>query len=225
MTFIDLFSGVGGFTRGMELAGHKCIGHCEIDRFAEASYRSMHCITDEQREYLKTMPLKERQREILKEEYLNGEWYANDVSTVRGREIPNADCWCFGFPCQDISIAGQQRGFEGDRSSLFFRVMGLLDEIPEESRPKWLFVENVKNLLSINRGYDFARVLIEMAERGYALEWRLLNSKDYGVPQNRERVFIVGYLGGRSGRTIFPIGESDSEVNELQGQQGDNVKK
>ena len=185
----------------------------------------MHCITDEQREYLKTMSLKERQREILKEEYLNGEWYADDVSTVRGREIPTADCWCFGFPCQDISISGHQLGLAGDRSSLFFRIMGLLDEIPEESKPKWLFVENVKNLLSINRGYDFARVLVEMAERGYALEWRLLNSKDYGVPQNRERVFIVGHLGGRSGRTIFPIGESDSEVNELQGQQGDSIKK
>lgn len=225
LTFIDWFSGIGGFTKGMELAGHKCIGHCEIDKYAEASYRSMHCITEEQREHLATLSLRERQKEILKKEYLNGEWYANDVSIVRGQDIPKSDCWCFGFPCQDISIAGKQQGFEGNRSSLFFRIMGLLKEIPQEDRPKWLFIENVKNLLSINRGFDFARVLIEMAERGYTSEWRLLNSKDYGVPQNRERVFIIGHLGSGSGRAVLPIGESDSEVNELQGQQGDSVKK
>ena len=166
MKFIDWFSGVGGFTRGLELAGHECIGHCEIDKYAEASYRSMHTITEEQREYLATLSLKERQKEILKEVYLNGEWYADDVGLVEPRTIPRADCWCFGFPCQDISIAGHQRGFEGDRSSLFFTIMGLLKEIPEEDRPTYLFAENVKNLLSINRGYDFARVLIEMAEGG-----------------------------------------------------------
>lgn len=218
ITFIDLFSGVGGFTRGMELAGHKCVGHCEIDRYAEASYRSMHCITEEQREYLKTLPLKERQKEILKEEYLNGEWYADDVSNIDSGNIPKSDCWCFGFPCQDISIAGKQKGFRGNRSSLFFSVMGLLKEMPERNKPRLLFVENVRNLLSINGGFDFARVLVEMARGGYCAEWRVLNSKDYGVPQNRERVFIVGYSRKPSGRTIFPIKENNGEATRLQGQ-------
>lgn len=87
MKFVDFFSGVGGFTHGMKLAGHKCIGHCEFDKYAEASYRSMHTITEEQRKYLLTLSLKQRQKEILKDEYLNGEWYANDVCRVIADDI------------------------------------------------------------------------------------------------------------------------------------------
>lgn len=166
MKFIDFFSGVGGFTRGMDLAGHECVGHCEIDRFAEASYRSMHLITDEQREHLLSMDLKQRQKEILKEEYLNGEWYADDIRRVYAGDIPRADCWCFGFPCQDISVAGKQLGFTGNRSSLFFRVMYLIGQLEEEKKPEWLFIENVKNLLSVNRGWDFARLLVALDEGG-----------------------------------------------------------
>lgn len=99
MTFVDLFSGIGGFRRGMELAGHTCVGFCEWDKFATASYTSMHCITEEQREYLATLPLKKRQKEILKEEYRNGEWYANDIRDVDAESMPHVDCWCFGAPC------------------------------------------------------------------------------------------------------------------------------
>ena len=99
MTFIDLFAGIGGFRRGLELAGHKCIGFCEWDKYATASYISMHCITEKQREFLKTLNLKKRQKEILKSEYLNGEWYANDIRNVNAWNIPKADCWTFGAPC------------------------------------------------------------------------------------------------------------------------------
>ncbi|MBC5688116.1 DNA (cytosine-5-)-methyltransferase [Mediterraneibacter sp. NSJ-55] len=99
LKFIDFFAGIGGFRRGMELAGHECVGFCEWDKFATASYTSMHLITDEQREYLKTLPLKKRQKEILKEEYRNGEWYANDIRAVRVKDLPAVDCWCFGAPC------------------------------------------------------------------------------------------------------------------------------
>lgn len=205
MKFIDFFSGVGGFTRGMELAGHECVGHCEVDKYAEASYRSMHTITEEQREYLLTLPLKQRQKEILKYEYLNGEWYADDVCRIVATDMPKAECWCFGFPCQDISIAGKQRGFKGNRSSLFFRVTNLLKQLKEEDRPNYLFIENVRNLISINRGYDFARLLVELAECGYNAEWQILNSKHHGVPQNRERIFIIGHFGNRSRSRIFPI--------------------
>lgn len=83
----------------MELAGHECVGFCEFDKFATASYTSMHLLTKEQREFLDKMPLKQRQKEILKEEYRNGEWYANDIRRVYAGDIPKADCWCFGFPC------------------------------------------------------------------------------------------------------------------------------
>lgn len=534
MKFIDWFAGVGGFRRGMELAGHECVGFCEYDKYATASYTSMHLLTDKQREYLATLPLKQRQKEILKEEYRNGEWYANDIRRVYPGDIPKSDCWCFGFPCftkgtlilteqgykpieeirigdrvlthkgrwrkvtstmqrenariweidgfgilptrttaehpyyvtkpnlsmefkkvkqldnswyttmvlpdeepnewskemwwvigryladgwrverkdrprsgrivfavrnekrsefeqrlkdaelhetytkeqtcgkyhicnnklykylekfgkyahekhiprealclsrekaeyfyngymsgdgrkdreeatstsaalilgmciiaqrlekpvpavyhtrrdekciiqgrecnqrdtytfriskksikghyrgryvcrelyqptetkdfetvynisveedesyvangaivhncQDISVAGNQLGFQGNRSSLFFRVMYLVGQLKEEDKPSYLFVENVRNLLSVNGGWDFAKLLIEMDRGGYDVEWQVLNSKDYGVPQNRERCFIIGHLRGRSTAKIFPIEGTDAE-NSIQ---------
>ena len=528
--FIDWFAGIGGFRRGMELAGHECVGFCEFDKFATASYISMHLLTDEQRKKLNELPQKKRQKEILKDEYRNGEWYANDVRRVCADDIPKADCWCFGFPCfakgtyiltekgyipiedvsvgdkvlthkgrwrkvtatmhrdgarlwdvngfgilptrttaehpyyvtkpdqpmefkkveqlddswystmvlpdaesdgyskemwwiigryladgwrverkdrpsggrivfaisddkraefeqrlreakihgtytkertcgkyhvcnnqlyeylekfgkyahgkrvprealclprekakyffdgymsgdgrsdreeatstsaalvlgmciiaqrlgksvpavyytrrdekcviqgrecrqrdtytfrissksvkghyraryvcrelyqptesddfgtvynisveednsyvangaivhncQDISVAGKQLGFQGNRSSLFFRVMYLIGQLKEEDKPTYLFIENVKNLLSVNGGWDFARLLIEMEQGGYDAEWQVLNSKDFGVPQNRERCFIVGHLRGRSSSKVFPVERADGE--------------
>lgn len=211
MKFIDFFAGIGGFRKGMEMAGHECVGFCEFDKFATASYTSMHLIKEEQRAFLNKMPLKQRQKEILKEEYRNGEWYANDIRRVYAGDVPKADCWCFGFPCQDISVAGKQLGFQGNRSSLFFRVMYLIGQLEEENKPTYLFIENVKNLLSVNGGWDFARLLIEMEQGGYDAEWQVLNSKDFGVPQNRERVFIIGHLRRRSTSEIFPIQGTDGE--------------
>lgn len=99
MIFIDFFAGIGGFRRGLELAGHKCVGFCEWDKFATASYTSMHLIKNEQREYLSSLTLKQRQKEILKDEYRNGEWYANDIRNVDAGSLPEADCWTFGAPC------------------------------------------------------------------------------------------------------------------------------
>ena len=113
--------------------------------------------------------------------------------------------------CQDISVAGKQVGFQGNRSSLFFRVMYLIGQLKEEDKPTYLFIENVKNLLSVNGGWDFARLLIEMEQGGYDAEWQVLNSKDFGVPQNRERCFIIGHLRGRSAAEIFPVKGTDRE--------------
>ena len=218
MTFIDWFAGIGGFRRGMELAGHKCVGFCEFDKYAVMSYTSMHLITDSQREKLSIMNLKDRQKEIGKEEYKNGEWYANDIRRVYAPDIPRADVWCFGFPCQDISIAGLQKGFAGNRSSLFFRVMYLVEQLEEDRKPSYLFIENVKNLLSIHDGWDFARLLSKMDENGYDAEWQVLDSQNFGVPQHRERVFIIGHLRGRGGRKVFPIrGENTATLNQLVG--------
>lgn len=189
MTYIDFFAGIGGFRKGMELAGHKCLGYCEYDKFAVQSYRAIH--------------------------NTEGEWYAKDIRTVRAADIPRADVWCAGFPCQDISIAGKCLGFKGKRSSLFFAVTGLVRDLEEKDRPSYLFFENVKNLYSINGGFDFARILIELDEIGYDAEWSLINSSDV-VPQNRERVFIVGRLRGGHGRKVFPVGESNKPHIELQ---------
>ena len=205
MKFIDWFAGVGGFRRGMELAGHECVGFCEFDKFAVMSYTAMHLCTDEQLAYLATLPFKERQKEILKDEYRNGEWFSDDIRSVDARSIPDSDCWCFGFPCQDISVAGKQLGFIGNRSSLFFRVMYMVGQLPEEKKPTYLFIENVKNLLSVNGGWDFAKLLSELDKNGYDAEWQVLDSKDFGVPQSRERVFIIGHFRGRSTTQIFPF--------------------
>lgn len=216
LTFIDFFAGIGGFRKGLELAGHKCVGSCEWDKFATASYTSMHLITDEQRKYLASLSIKQRQKEILKDEYKNGEWFANDIRSVRGEDMPKADLWCAGFPCQDISVAGKQLGFDGNRSSLYFQIIRILKDQKEEDRPEWILLENVKNLLSVNKGWDFARVLFALDEIGYDAEWQVLNSKYFGVPQNRERVFIVGHSRRFSSRKVFPIQGTSREDSVYQ---------
>ena len=157
MTFIDLFAGVGGFRRGMELAGHKCMGFCEWDKYAAASYISMHLITEEQRAYLATLDKKKRQKEILKDEYKNGEWFSDDIRNVDAGSMPKVDCWCFGAPCQDFSIAGTRKGLSGDRSSLIREVFRIIREEREEDRPEWLIYENVKGMLSSNGGGRLSR--------------------------------------------------------------------
>lgn len=210
MKFIDFFSGVGGFRRGMELAGHECVEFCEFDKFAVASYTAMHLMTEKDREYISTLPKNKRVAEAGKEEYRHGEWYANDIRRIFAEDIPKTDCWCFGFPCQDISVAGKQLGFNGARSSLFFRVMRLVQDLEEKDRPTYLFIENVKNLLSVNGGTDFLKLLIALDESGYDAEWQVINSADY-VPQNRERVFVIGHLRGRSTTKVFPIERADRE--------------
>ena len=211
MKFLDLFAGVGGFRRGLELAGHECVGFCEWDKFAAASYTSMHLITEEQRSRLATMDLKKRQKEILKEEYRNGEWYSADVRLITADNIPRADCWCFGAPCQDFSVAGLRKGLDGDRSSLVREVFRVLGELKEEDRPEWLIYENVKGMLSSNRGGDFGAIILEMGELGYDIEWELFNSKNFGVPQNRERVYTIGHLRSRGRKKILPLKRADGE--------------
>ena len=176
----------------MEQVGHTCVGHCEIDKYANESYIAMH-----------------RPRK--------GEWYADDITRVRAEDMPRADCWCFGFPCQDISIAGKQRGFAGQRSSLFFTVTGLIRGQAEEDRPSYLLIENVKNLLSINRGGDFARLLMELDEIGYDAEWALLNTADVLLKPRKNlhcRILEDEVLLGK----VFPIGADSEKVDKLQRQ-------
>ena len=186
MDFVDFFAGIGGIRLGLEQAGHKCVGSCEFDKYAKTAYKAMYDT--------------------------EGEWENHDVRTVKPYDVPDADLWSFGFPCQDISVAGKQKGLqEGERSGLFYEIMRLLAGRKKEDRPRWLLIENVKNLLSIGNGFDFARLLVEVGGYGYSLQWDTLNSKDYGVPQNRERVFIVCYLGDIRGREVFPLRRTDGE--------------
>ena len=181
MRFIDMFAGIGGFRSGLEKAGHQCVGYVEWDKYARKSYQAIYDT--------------------------EGEYTAHDIKEVKGIELPEADIWTFGSPCQDISIAGKQKGIvKGGRSSMFFEVIRCLKERigGEKTLPSILIMENVKALLSSNGGWDFARVIIEMDKVGYNAEWAVLNSSDV-VPQNRERVYIIGHLRGTSTRQVFPI--------------------
>ena len=120
--------------------------------------------------------------------------------------------------CQDISIAGKQRGLRGKRSGIYYSIIDLIKGKEESDKPTYLLVENVKNLLSVNAGFDFAAVLSEMDEAGYDVRWQVLNSKDFGVPQNRERVFLIAVLRSRGGREILPVtGEDGGALKEVIG--------
>lgn len=188
MKFLDLFSGIGGFRLGMESAGHKCVGFCEIDKFARESYKAIHDT--------------------------KGEIELHDITTVTDefiRRIGSVDIICGGFPCQAFSIAGNRRGFEDTRGTLFFEIARFASIL----RPRYLFLENVRGLLNHQKGDTFETMLRALDELGYDVEWQVLNSKNFGVPQNRERVFIIGHLRGERTRRIFPISgkneQSDTE--------------
>ncbi len=190
LTFIDFFAGIGGFRRGLELAGMKCVGFCEKDRFAVRSYRAMYDT--------------------------EGEWYGDDITKIRPDEIPKADIWTAGSPCQNLSLAGRRTGLHGDRSGLFFNFIDLLKGQKEEDKPEWVILENVKGLLSSNAGWDFLEYLSELVEAGYDIQWQVFNSKDYGVPQNRERVYTVGHLRERGRREVLPISpESCGDLKQI----------
>lgn len=188
MKFLDLFAGIGGFRLGMESAGHKCIGFCEIDKFARESYKAIH--------------------------NTKGEIELHDITAVSDesiRGIGSVDILCGGFPCQAFSIAGNRRGFEDTRGTLFFEIARFASIL----RPKYLFLENVRGLLNHDRGATFETIVRTLDGLGYDVEWQVLNSKDFGVPQNRERVFIIGHLRGECTRRVFPLGgESQSTSSQ-----------
>ncbi|HEL9629866.1 TPA: DNA (cytosine-5-)-methyltransferase [Streptococcus suis] len=186
MKFLDLFAGIGGFRFGMERAGHECVGFCEIDPFARKSYKAIHDT--------------------------EGEFEFHDITAVTDesvRGIGRVDIVCGGFPCQAFSIAGKRAGFEDTRGTLFFEIARFASIL----RPKYLFLENVTGLLNHDNGNTFEVILGALDELGYNVEWQIFNSKNFGVPQNRERVFIIGHLRGAGGRAIFPFGGDDKETN------------
>lgn len=189
MKFLDLFAGIGGFRLGMESAGHECIGFCEIDKFARASYKEIH--------------------------NTKGEIELHDITTVTDdevRAIGHVDVICGGFPCQAFSVAGERRGFEDTRGTLFFEIARFASIL----KPKYLFLENVKGLLNHDGGNTFKTIIGALDELGYDVEWQVLNSKNFGVPQNRERVFIIGHLRGQRTRNVFPILRENAKSDNQQ---------
>jgi DNA (cytosine-5)-methyltransferase 1 len=142
--------------------------------------------------------------------------YVGSVTDVRAEQLPRIDAITFGSPCQDFSLAGKRKGMGGARSSLITEAIRLINEC----RPSFFIWENVKGTFSSNNGADFWAIIQAFANIGdYRLEWQLLNTKWF-LPQNRERIYLVGYIGDGGGGQIFPIGEDNRQINELQGQQG-----
>lgn len=189
MKFLDLFAGIGGFRLGLERAGHECIGFCEIDRFARDSYKAIH--------------------------NTEGELELHDITGVSDDDFRllrgKVDIIAGGFPCQSFSIAGKREGFaDKTKGTLFFEIARAAKQI----QPQLLFLENVKGLLNHDKGNTFRTIISTLDELGYDAEWQLLNSKDFGVPQNRERVFIIGHLRGSGGREVFPIEGSYGSINQ-----------
>ncbi len=212
MKYVELFAGVGGFRLGIERAFNNCPeqqarntllpnGHDHSDKL-ERKPVPICVFANEWDKYAAQTYNKN----------FGGEIDQHDITIVPTSDIPDHDLLVGGFPCQAFSVAGKRAGFNDTRGTMFFEVARIL----KDKRPGHLVLENVKGLLSHDRGQTFQTILTILADLGYRVEWQLLNSKDFGVPQNRERVYIVGHLGEGCGRKIFPFGTSnEARIREL----------
>ena len=192
-----MFAGIGGFRAGLTRAGgFQCIGHCEIDKYADASYRAIHDIRKEER-------------------------YYPDARTIDFNDLPDFNLLCGGFPCQAFSLAGRRKGFEDARGTLFFEIARLA----EAKRPAYLLLENVPGLLNHDGCRTFAAILTTLYDLGYHVEWSVLNSKHFGVPQSRRRVFLICYLDPRCAGKILPVFGTDGKalIQVVGGPQGSRV--
>ena len=191
-TFIDLFAGIGGFHQAMHSVGGKCVFASEWDKFARISYEA---------NYSEIEP-------ALFEKDKDGKYnfFNEDINDANPEDIPDFDVCCGGFPCQAFSIAGLKRGFEDTRGTLFFNIANIVKYKKEHGHaPKVLFMENVKGLKMHDKGNTLKIILATLDELGYDYRVEVLNAKYFGVPQNRERLFIIAWDKDQ-------IPEADSQV-------------
>lgn len=195
--FFDMFSGIGGFRSGLEaVGGFECIGHCEIDKHANQAYNAIYDIKPQ-------------------------EVYFEDARKINPYDLPHIDLICGGFPCQAFSIAGRRGGFEDSRGTLFFEIA----RIAAVKRPSYLLLENVPGLLSHDGGRTFATILGTLSDLGYDVTWEVLNSKDFGVPQSRKRVYIIGYFRERCAGEILSFRETNATplMQIIPGREGNRI--
>src|SRR3990167_9587784 len=241
MKYLSLFSGIGGFELGIQQAYESnnggflqkktcedipeditnvtrgknratCIGYSEIDKYAIQVYeKHFGCITHQGQGVQRIGTTEGRDSQCTDKctNRFGSSLHKNygDITKINPTELPDFDLVVGGFPCQAFSIAGKRRGFDDTRGTLFFDIARIL----KVKRPRFLLLENVKGLLSHDSGRTFKIIISTLAELGYDIQWQVLNAKNFGVPQNRERVFIIGCLGGFGGRKVFPIGRNDQE--------------
>ena len=181
MKYFSTFSGIGGFEKGI----HNVIPNAECIGFSEIDKHA---------------------KAIYQYHYPNHTDYG-DITAINVRQLPDFNLLVGGFPCQAFSIAGKRQGFKDTRGTLFFDVARIL----KAKQPEWVLLENVKGLLSHEGGKTLGTILGVLTELGYSVGWEVVNSCHFGVPQNRERIFIVGHLTKAGGRTreVFPVREND----------------
>lgn len=195
--FFDMFAGIGGFRSGLEaVGGFECVGHCEIDKYTNQAYQAIY---------------EPKPQEVFFE----------DATKIEPNDLPDIDLICGGFPCQTFSVAGKRCGFDDARGTLFFEIARLA----AARRPAYLLLENVPGLLSHDGGRTFATILGALSDLGYDVCWQVLNSKDFGVPQARKRVYIIGYLGDRRAGEIFSFQETNGKtlVQIVPGREGNRI--
>jgi DNA (cytosine-5)-methyltransferase 1 len=226
MKYVSLFAGIGGFDLALNRLGHVCVWANEWDKYAAEIYNKNFGSEEggksiqgterrsiqSNRDKSDTTSRNNKQPETWgnREFQQSKDIDTRDIRTVPTSEIPDHDLLVGGFPCQAFSIAGKRRGFDDTRGTLFFEIARIL----KDKNPKYFILENVKGLLSHDNGSTFKTIISTLDGLGYDLQWQVLNSKNFGVPQNRERVFIVGHIRGQPRPEVFPIGTSDKEVGK-----------
>jgi len=227
--YIEMFSGIGGVRLGLEKANQSRSegenGQNPTGLFTEQNSDFRPRNNDDSRQRIRQTPafhcvwandIDKYACQVYRKNFGDKELVEGDIRTIDTNTIPDHNLLTAGFPCPSFSLAGKRKGFEDTRGTLFYEIA----RIARVKRPKLLLLENVKGILSNDEGRTFAKILQTLDELGYDVEWQVLNSKHFGVPQNRERVFIVGHSRTEPTKQIFPIGESDSvpSPNEKDGQ-------
>ena len=237
MKYFSMFSGIGGFELGIQQAYEKLSNRDRHGGLTEDSNSDRRKLSQGHGNEEEPSDWQNESRENscigyseidkyaieIYEKHFNHKNYG-DATKLITADLPDFDFLVGGFPCQSFSLAGKRKGFNDTRGTLFFEVARVL----RDKRPRYLLLENVKGLLSHDEGKTFQTILGVLTEIGYQLEWQILNSKNFGVPQNRERVFIAGYLGKGSRPKVFPIERSDGTDNRViteidTGHQGNSV--
>lgn len=181
--YFDMFAGIGGFRSGLEaIGGFECVGYCEIDKYANQAYEAMYDT--------------------------GGELYFDDARKIVPEQLPDFDLITGGFPCQSFSIAGARKGFDDTRGTLFFEIA----RIAAVKKPKYIFLENVPGLLNHDQGRTFETIIHTLDELGYDVCWQVLNSKNFGVPQSRNRVYIIGYNRGKCAGEVLSFTQTSGKT-------------
>ena len=225
MKYFSLFSGIGGFELGIQQA-YENTNVSSTTRYKQRGLDNEEsCALSKQKRMAVQQPncigfseIDKYAVSIYQKHFPNHKNYG-DITLINEKELPDFDLLVGGFPCQSFSIAGKRGGFEDTRGTLFFDIA----RIVREKQPRLLLLENVKGLLSHDKGQTFLTILSTLDDIGYDVQWQVLNSKNHGVPQNRERVFIIGHLRGTRRPEVFPFGQGNGKRNESNAQGNDTA--